>query len=82
MFPQVSLVSKKRSASALLTLQRARKESDLGFGPHFGSVGALIIRIGFLGIVINMIRSPPKNSIGNYLGPYFTLCFELWGLGD
>ena len=38
------------------------------------AIGALIIRMGFRGILyyIIIIRSP-ENSIGNYLGPYITL---------
>ena len=34
-------------------------------------VGALIMRTGFWGIVYyNYNKEPPRNSIGNYAGPY------------
>ena len=39
-------------------------------GLNQSNIGALIIRIGFCGPLYN--KEHPKNSVGNYSGPYIT----------
>ena len=45
-----------------------------GFG---STIGALIIRIGFLGAIYNNNSKEPQNSIGNHLGPYIYIIVPL-----
>ena len=56
--------------SGIGVLQGVYKGSIVGFY----DAGALIIRIGFWGMLYqNYAKEPPHNSIGNYLGPYIRI---------
>ena len=47
------------------------KLSPIGNNDSVTNIGALVIRIGFWGpLYPNFNKEPPKNSIGNYGGPY------------
>ena len=53
---------------------RSQRECRQDMQNARGSIGALIIRIGFGGQYTIIIIRNPQNSIGNCLGPYSSAC--------